>query len=139
MPVSYYITEEMMPAFQGVVPAVIASCSARGIPNVTYISQVYYIDPEHVALSRQFFNKTVRNITENPLVSIVLTCPITYNMYKMLLEFKESTTEGDIFTSMRLQLEVIAGIQGKSDTFELKAADIYKIRSIEYVYTPGHE
>jgi predicted pyridoxine 5'-phosphate oxidase superfamily flavin-nucleotide-binding protein len=139
MPVSNYITEEMMPAFQGVVPAVLASCSAQGVPNVTYISQVYYVDREHVALSRQFFNKTVRNITENPVVCIILTCPGTYNMYKMLLEFKQSMTEGEIFTSMRLQLEVIAGIQGKSDTFNLKAADIYKIRTIEYVYARGHE
>ncbi len=134
MPDSAYITDEMMPAFQGVVPAVLASCSAAGVPNVTYISQVYYVDREHVALSRQFFNKTVQNITENPVATVVLTCPITYNMYKMQMEFEHSQTEGEIFTNMRLQLEVIAGIQGKSDTFKLQAADIYKIRNIEQVY-----
>lgn len=130
-----HITDEMMPALEGVIPAVLASCSSAGIPNVTYISQVYYVDREHVALSRQFFNKTVSNISENPVTSVVLTCPLTYNMYKLRLQFKESKSEGEIFSGMRLQLEVIAGIQGKSDTFKLLAADIYEIISIERVYT----
>ncbi|MGB8191433.1 MAG: pyridoxamine 5'-phosphate oxidase family protein [Chitinophagaceae bacterium] len=129
------ITDDMMPALQGVIPAVIASASAQGVPNVTYISQVFYIDKEHVALSRQFFNKTIRNISENPFTCVVLTCPVTYNMYKIQLQFKESLTEGETFTSMRLQLEVIAGIQGKADTFKLQAADVYKVIAIERVYT----
>jgi hypothetical protein len=135
MPNSAYISDELMPSFQGVVPAILASCSATGVPNVTYISQVYYIDREHVALSRQFFNKTVQNITGNPVARIILTCPLTYKMYKMQLEFLHSQTEGEIFANMHLQLQVIAGIQGKSDTFKLQAADIYKIRKIEQVYT----
>ena|SRR5215210_1218074 len=134
MPATRHITDEMMPALEGVVPAVLASCSSSGIPNVTYISQVYYVDAGHVALSRQFFNKTVSNISENPVACVVLTCPLTYNMYKLRLQFKESKTAGEIFTGMRLQLEVIAGIQGKSDTFKLLAADIYEIISIERVY-----
>jgi len=125
----------MMPAFDGVIPPVLASASASGIPNVTYISQVYYVDRQHVALSRQFFNKTIQNVTENPVARVVVTCPVSYNAYKLLLEFKESQTEGEVFTNMRIQLEVIAGMQGKQDTFRLLAADIYKITSIELVYS----
>ena len=129
------ITDDMMPAFEGVIPAVLASSSAEGIPNVTYISQVYYVDEKHVALSRQFFNKTVRNILENPTVRVILTCPVTYIMYKLLLKFNESRDEGDIYEEMKLQLETIASMQGKSDVFNLKAADIYEILSIEIVYS----
>ena len=128
------ITEDMMSAFQGVVPAVLSSASLEGIPNVTYISQVYYVDENHVALSRQFFNKTVRNISENPIVCVLLTCPVTYIIYKLHLRFNESQTSGEIFDVMFLQLQVIAGHQGKADTFALKAADIYEVLSIEKVY-----
>ncbi|HEY0680460.1 MAG TPA: pyridoxamine 5'-phosphate oxidase family protein, partial [Chitinophagaceae bacterium] len=124
------ITEEMMPSLQGVIPALIASCSAEGIPNVTYISQVFYVDQHHVALSRQFFNKTVRNVTENPVATVLVTCPINLFVYKLHLEFRESQTEGEVFTNMRLQLEVIAGMQGQSDNFKLMAADIYSVKGI---------
>lgn len=129
------ITDEMMPALDGVIPSLLASCSASGIPNVTYISQVYFIDRQHVALSRQFFNKTIQNILENPVACVVVTSPISFNAYKISLAFKESQTEGEVFTNMRIQLEVIAGMQGKLDTFKLLAADIYKITGIEKVYT----
>ncbi len=129
-----HITEEMLPAFQGVVPAVIASASAAGVPNATYISQVYYVDRTHVALSRQFFNKTIRNLTENPVVRVALTCPVTYSIYNLLLRFKSSEQSGEIFDEMTTQLEAIAGIQGKSDTFNLLAADIFEVMEIERIY-----
>lgn len=128
------LTEEMTPSLQGVVPAVLASASASGIPNVTYISQVYYVDETHVALSRQFFNKTIRNINENPIACVVITCPVTYMIYKLQLRFQESQTSGEIYDSMFLQLQVIAGQQGMADTFALQAADIYEILQIEKVY-----
>lgn len=131
---SKFITEEMMPAFQGLIPPVIASCSADGMPNVTYISQVYYVNERQVALSRQFFNKTIRNISENPLVQVVLMCPVTYAIYKLLLRFQESQNSGPVFDEMALQLEAIAGMQGKSDTFNLKAADIYEVLDINRIY-----
>jgi len=128
------ILQEMMPAFEGVIPAVIATASADGIPNVTYITQVYYVDEKHLALSRQFFNKTVRNFAENPTLRVILTCPVTYNIYKVLLRFVESQPEGELFDKMKLQLEIIAGIQGMSDVFNLQAADVFKIENIERIY-----
>lgn len=128
------ITLEMMPALDGVIPAVLASASADGTPNVTYISQVFYVDDRHVALSRQFFNKTVRNVAENPFVQVMLTCPITYAIYKLQLKFEDSQTSGTIFEQMTLQLEVIASVQGKTGTFHLQAADIYQVVSIDRIY-----
>ena len=44
--------------FQGIVPSIIATNDDDGVPNITFISQVHYLDERHVALSCQFFNKT---------------------------------------------------------------------------------
>ena len=57
----------------GQIPGVIATCSQQGVPNATYVSQVHYVDPLHVALSFQFFNKTRENILANPVVAIMVS------------------------------------------------------------------
>lgn len=128
-----YITEDILASMQGVIPAVIASSNADNIPNATYISQVYYVDEKHVALSRQFFNKTARNVIENPYVCVVLMCPIRYTMYKMMLRFNESLESGPIYEQMALQLEAIAQVQGQHGVFHLQAADIFEVESIEEI------
>jgi hypothetical protein len=43
--------EELAPCFQGIIPSIIATCGRDGEPNVTYLSQVYYVDAKHVAMS----------------------------------------------------------------------------------------
>ena len=61
---------ELTPCFQGIIPSFIATSDAHGVPNVTYLSQVYFVDEHHVALSCQFFNKTRRNLDENPYACV---------------------------------------------------------------------
>ncbi len=125
--------EEIMSALQGVIPTIVATSSADHIPNVTYISQVYYVDEGHVALSYQFFNKTIRNVRENPLLVAIVTSPLDYKLYKLKLLYRESQTSGEIFENMEIQLEALAHVKRKEGIFKLRAADIYEVLSIEEI------
>jgi flavin reductase (DIM6/NTAB) family NADH-FMN oxidoreductase RutF len=124
------ITDEMMPALQGNIPAAIVTCNKSGIPNTTFISQVFYVDPTHVAVSFQFFNKTKRNILENPKAMINVTSAANYHAWNIEAEFLRSESEGDIFDQMDMQLEAIASMTGMSGIFKLLAADIYEVKSV---------
>src|SRR5262245_18372838 len=102
------IPNDLMPAFQGIVPSGIVSCSAEGEPNLTQISQVYYVDPDHVALSYQFLGKTNRNFQENPHVSVWVVHAETTVSYRLDLRFIRRETEGDLLEQMEMQLAAIA-------------------------------
>ena len=124
------LPEAIVPAMQGVVPATVVSCSLGGEPNTTIISQIYYIDPTHVALSYQFFNKTIRNVRENPFVSALLTHPETAQQWNLDLQYDHSETEGTVFDEMDMKIEAIASMTGMGDIFKLRAADIYTVLSV---------
>jgi hypothetical protein len=128
------ITPEMLPAMQGVIPPAMATCTADGTPNVTAISQVYYADDSRIAISRQFFNTTFRNLNENPSLAVVITCPETFSMWKIGLRFLESQSDGPVYDQMAMQLEAIATMQGMTDVFSLMSADICAIESIETLF-----
>ena len=125
------ITEEHLPALQGMMPSWITTCSAVGEPNTTVISQIWYVDEEQVALSFQFFNKTKKNISENPHAFATIVNPDNMVMYNMELEFDHSESEGDLFDEMDMKLEAIASMSGMSGIFQLKAADVYKVHSVK--------
>ena len=127
------VTEILQGAMQGIVPSMIVTVSKEGVPNIAYISQVFYVDDQHVALSHQFFNKSIRNLHENPYVCANIVNPDTGKSWKLNLAFSHSETEGQIFESMRAQLEAIASMMGMEDVFSLKASEIFNIVSIENI------
>jgi hypothetical protein len=127
------VLEDLMPAFQGLVPSVITSCSADGEPNTTEISQVYYVDSGHLALSFQFFGKTNRNIEQNPQVAAMVINPDTLAIYHLDLQFLRRETEGDLFEQMEMQLAAIASMTGMEDVFKLRGADIYEVKAITQI------
>ena len=132
------LPEEIKQVMQNGIPAQVATCSAEGVPNATDISQVYYVDPGHVGLSNQFFSKTVRNIRENPRACINLNDLEGFTTWILQLEFDHSETEGPTFDAMDMQIEAIASMTGMSGVFKLKAADIYRVTSVEkFEYGPA--
>ena len=59
---------DLSACFEGVIPSIIATASADGMPNISYLSHVVQVDADHVALSNQFFAKTAANVRANPKV-----------------------------------------------------------------------
>jgi hypothetical protein len=125
------LPQEIRAVLDNGVPAVMVTCSAGGTPNVTVISQVYRVDETQVALSFQFFSKTIRNVRENPRAWVGVTDFIGQADWVLALEFERSETEGPIFDAMDMQIEAIASATGMSGIFKLRAADIYRVLSVE--------
>jgi uncharacterized protein len=128
---------EIRPVLDNGVPAIMVTCSAEGVPNVTVISQVYYVDEHHVALSFQFFNKTIRNVRENPRAFVCVNDVASLAQWILNLEFQRTETEGPIFDAMDMQIEAIASATGMSGIFKLRGADIYQVQSVERLASPA--
>ena len=109
------------------------TCAKDGTPNAAFLSHVDYVDPTHVALSFQFFNKSRRNIAENPHALVRVIDPDTQQGYALRLTYVRSETSGPIFDRMYLRIEAIASYSGLKGIFKLKAADIYEVESVELV------
>lgn len=127
---SYDLTA-LAPCFQGLIPATLYTCSKDGTPNVALLSHVDYVDPTHVALSFQFFNKSRRNIAENPRALVRIYDPDTFRCWKLRLRFERSETSGPLFEEMDLRVEAIASHSGLKGIFKLRAADVYEVLSVE--------
>ena len=129
------LPDAIRPVMENGVPVVLATCSADGVPNVSIVSEVYYVDPERVALSFQFFSKTVRNVRENPRATLVLNDIPANRRWLLRVDYERSETSGPIFDAMDMQIEAIASATGMSGIFKLRAADIYRVVSVD-VLTP---
>ena len=127
------ISEEMKIAMKGIIPSTMSTCNLEGVPNISYISQLYYVDENHVAISNQFFNKTIRNIRENPLACANIVSPEDFSMWVLDLKYSHSETESDLFEQMEMQLEAIASMQGMEDVFKLKAAEVFTLLSVNKI------
>jgi adenylate cyclase len=123
--------ESLATCFQGLLPAQLFTCSKLGIPNAAYLSHVDYVDSSHVALSFQFFNKSRRNIAENPQALVMVTDPDTAQGWQLRLRFVRSEMEGPLFDRMALRIEAIASYCGLKGIFKLRAADVYEVLAIE--------
>ncbi|MGE5169502.1 MAG: GAF domain-containing protein [Rudaea sp.] len=122
---------------EGAIPATIATCAPDGTPNVSFVSQVHYVDEEHVALSFQFFSKTRENVLANPRASVLAIHPETAAIYRFELAYLRTETDGALFESMKAKLAGIASHTGMAGVFRLLGADVYEVLEVERV--PGRD
>jgi hypothetical protein len=97
------------------------------MPNITYLSIVHRLDSNHVALSFQFFNKSRKNLLENPKAQVLVVEPATFRQFQLDLVYEATLTEGPIFERLRLNLDAVASQIGMSHIFSLRGADVFQV------------
>ena len=123
--------EQLRHCFEGYIPSTVATCDAAGTPNVTYVSQVHYVDAQHLAMTFQFFNKTRRNILDNPHATVLVSDPFSAKKYRLALLYRRTEESGPLFENMKAKLAGLASESGMQNVFVLKGADIYQVLNIE--------
>ena len=127
--------ETIRECLEGIIPGHIATCDGEGVPNLAYLSQVQFIDNDHVALSYQFFNRTRQNVLAGSPVRLLLTSHLTGAQYRLVLQYLRTETAGPLFEQMKAKLAGIASHTGMTGVFHLLGSDIYRVLDIEQV--PG--
>jgi len=130
--------DDIRACMEGTIPGVMATCDGDGMPNVTYVSQVEYVDARQLALSFQFFNKTRRNVLANPHTELLVVHPRHGAMYRIAARYLRTESEGAVFERMRAKLAGIASHSGMAGVFHLRGADLYAVERVEQVLAPQH-
>ncbi|ROH93746.1 GAF domain-containing protein [Stagnimonas aquatica] len=120
----------------GSIPGTLATCAADGTPNVTFVSQVDYVDSEHAALSFQFFSKTRENVLANPEVRVTVVNPLSGASYQLRLRYLRTESAGPLFERMKAKLAGIASHEGMAGVFRLRGSDVYRVLDIQPVPGP---
>jgi len=119
--------------FSGVVPAILVTASAAGVPNVTYLSRAHAVDGERIALSNQFMSKSARNLAENPTACLLLVHPRTHEEYRLVVAYERTERRGPVFERLRNDVDTLAALTGMQQVFRLRAADVFRVRDIQQV------
>ncbi|WP_127092209.1 GAF domain-containing protein [Aquabacter cavernae] len=122
--------------FEGVIPSIIATAAADGMPNISYLSHVVRVDEDHVALSNQFFAKTAANIRANSHVTLIVVDGFTGDQFLLNVAFVRSVDTGPLFDRIALQLKASSAQVGMSEVMRLRSADIFRVHRIEPVPSP---
>ncbi len=120
-------------SFEGVVPSVIATSDPAGVPNISYLSHVHFVDDEHVALSNQFFSKTAANVQTSGSASVMVVNGRTGQQHVLHLRYVRSERDGPLYERLRVHLAVGAASQGMRDVMRLRAVDIYRVMDVEVI------
>ena len=120
--------------FGGAIPAVLATASGDGVPNVTYISRAHRVDDQRIALSNQFMSKTALNLIANPRASLLLVDPLTHDEYRLALVYERTERRGHVFERLSADIEALAALEGMEGVYRLRAADVFRV--VEIVEEP---
>lgn len=115
---------------EGVIPPTLCTASADGTPHVNFLSHAEYIDPDHVALTYQFLNRSRRNILETGRAALSVDDPLSGAGIVMQLQYLRTETEGPVFERLRAKLAGIASHTGMEQVFRLQGADVYRVLSL---------
>lgn len=120
---------------EGVIPPTMCTVSADHMPNVSYLSLAEYVDPLHIALSYQFFNRSRENVLATKRAALTLDDAYSGAGVILQLEYLRTETEGPVFERLRAKLMGVASHSGMDAVFHLRGADIYRVLEMRRV--PG--
>ena len=64
------LTQEMKDSLTGTKIAFLATASGKGVPNVVPVAAFRLVDDGTMLISDQYFNKTLKNMKENPVIAL---------------------------------------------------------------------
>jgi len=120
---------------EGVIPPTMCTASPDRMPNVSYLSLAEYVDPLHIALSYQFFNRSRENVLATRRAALTLDDPYTGAGVVLQIEYLRTETQGPVFERLRAKLMGVASHAGMDEVFHLRGADIYRV--VELRRVPG--
>ena len=123
---------ELHDCFEGVIPSVIATLAADGTPNASYLSQVFLVDDQHVALSNQFFSKTAANARQTGRAALLLVDGRTGDQFALDLVFDRSMQAGPLFDRMDAHLKALTMHHGAdmAGVMRLRGVDVYRVEAL---------
>ncbi|MFS2177088.1 GAF domain-containing protein [Rhizobium pisi] len=123
--------ERLRDSFEGIIPSVIATTDADGMPNISYLSHVHYVDETHVALSNQFFSKTATNVARNGLATVMVVDGYSGQQHVLDLTFERSEMESETFERVAIHLAILESRM--TGIMKLRAVDIYRVEDCRAV------
>ena len=121
------VTEEIKESLKAIKVAYLSTASKDGTPNVVPIGAVKFLDDETLLISDQYFNKTLKNLQENPKIALAWWGEKGGFQIKADITIH---TEGEIF---RQDVEWVHGIR---PTLQPKSAIVAKITGV-YIVKSG--
>ena len=104
-------------------PIPLATASKNGVPNVIFVGLLKIVDDETLMVVDNFFNKTAKNLKENPKVAILCYTPDPKRCYQI----KGSVQQ---ITSGKVHEEMQAWVHGLNPKLPAKAAVIIKVEEV---------
>ena len=129
--------EDLRDCFEGVIPSIIATSSADGVPNVSYLSHVEQVDERHVALSNQFFGKTAANLRANPNACLLLVDGATGRQFRLAVRWLRNEGEGPLFDEIATSLRASSAQVGMAEIMRLASVDIFRVEAITALPHPA--
>lgn len=121
---------DLADCFEGVIPSILATSSVDGVPNLAYLSHVVQVDNHHVAISNQFFGKTLANLRANPQAAILVVHGTTGEQFRLEAEWLREEAAGPVFEEIAAQLRASAAQIGMSEVMRLTSGSLFRVAAI---------
>jgi predicted pyridoxine 5'-phosphate oxidase superfamily flavin-nucleotide-binding protein len=94
------ISEELKTAISQIKPAMVATASKSGQPNVSPKGSLRVLDDQHLVFADLRSPQTIENLKENPYLSIIALDPATRKGWRVWGKTEEIMTSGTLFDQL---------------------------------------